>query len=380
MAPAAQVQAIALACLACLLGAASAYDRPARFLLISSPSTRSILYSVLPDFHDLTLPRAERPVPHASVLIDGNIGPCKGWVCPFFGNEGLKEPTSMALWQRGGGRGTLYVSDQGAGKIFAYDLTTSWRGFSLEAGPQRTVLANLTEDGGATGLAVDSMGNLFFTMGKAGRVRVVDARSLKSKTPVAKTMYSAKSLSAVAMPTGIAADNFNVFWANKQGTAQLGTVVQAASASRSQPRTVATKSDVYKALATNLCLARDNIFFTGESSSLFAVKSSGGDVATISSNFTEPRGCAYDDESSLYVADSGQDAVLSLPANLGTLRPVKYLAQVAIAPKPSHVAVFSGPSSMASLRQLSTSAAGRTSSRQGFLLFLAALLAAVVAL
>lgn len=267
----------------------------------------------------------------------------------------MQNPTALALRQRGGGRGTLYVSDEGAGKIFAYDITTSWRGYSLEAGPQHTVVSNLTKDGvgGATGLAVDGLGNLFYTLGKAGKVQLLSKQSLASKEPVAKTLYSAKSLPAVAAPTGIVADSFNVFWANKQGTAKTGTVMQAASATKSVPRAVTDKSDVYKAMALNLCLARDNLFFTGETPSLFAVKAAGGDAVEIFTNFSEPRGCTYDDESTLYVADSGRNAVMSLPANLVALRPIKHLAQVATAEKPSHVVVFSGPSSSASLRQLS---------------------------
>lgn len=256
----------------------------------------------------------------------------------------------MALWQPGGGSGTLYVSDQGAGKIFAYDLTTSWRG-TLQAGRQRLILANFTQDGNVTGLAVDSMGNLYFTIGKAGSVYSIDAASLKSQ-PVATPIYSSKTFLTVAAPFGIAADSFNVFWANQEGTPALGSVVRATSTTRSQPQVVSNHTDVYKALALNLCLARDNVFFTGDSPSLYAVKASGGETVMVFNNFTSPKGCAYDDESTLYVADSGQDAVLSLPANLNSLRPVKHLAQVATAPKPSDVAVFFGPSSMASLRQL----------------------------
>merc|ERR1719181_226928 len=88
-----------------------------------------------------------------------------------------------------------------------------------------------------------------------------------------------------------------------------------------------TYPDYPKMLAQNapkamgVCVARSNVFFTAENQILYGVKAAGGTVAEIYQHFVTPRGCAYDGEGTIYVADE-DGSVHSLPSNFPTLRPV----------------------------------------------------------
>lgn len=311
---------------------------PSRYIFVSSPSMGNVYYSQLPSFHDLTLPSARRLALEAMVLIDGKGTKCEGWGCPEDADEGLREPKALALHQQASGVGTLYVADSQAVAIFSYRIQMNE--IRLSVGPQRKVLSNLNSAVGA--MAVDSFGNLFFSMPEDGAIRMLSA-SEAAKGGKSTVVYSAEDAS-VKSPAGLVADNFFLYWANRQGDTSTGIVARApeqrAGGSAASVEVLAANADLYQEIAVNVCLARDNLFFTGESEYLFAVKIAGGTIANVSRAFSAPRGCAYDGESTLYVADAGSNAVYSLPANMAALRPLRHTTKVASVEGPDQVAVF----------------------------------------
>jgi len=191
-------------------------------------------------------------------------------------------------------------------------------------------------------MAVDGYGNLFFTTSEDGAIHTLPASEMAKGSQSTETLYSAESAS-VRGPAGIVADGFFLYWANRQGDTTSGVVARAPERRTEgsvAPEVLAANSDLYQEIAVNVCLARDNLFFTGESEYLFAVKSAGGMIANVSRAFSAPKGCAYDGESTLYVADAGSNAVYSLPANMAALRPIRHVSKVASVEGPDQIAIF----------------------------------------
>jgi hypothetical protein len=326
---------------AAIIGTVSAaYERPLKFIVASSPGTSNVYWAPLPSFQDLTLPTEERTLPAAEILIDGAASKCTSFICDENSDKGLVTPEGLALYQPGGGTGSLYVSDTEPGHIYRYQVHVKWGG-RLAAGSQELIADNLK--GEARYLSVDGYGNLFYTLYEAGKIRMISADALNGNAPLkSKTLYAKKTFSAVAGPAGIAVDNMNIFWANLQGDAKSGTVVKASASKVQQPTGVTVTDAMYKALARDVCLAKDVIFITGETNTLFAVKTTGGDLVEISQKFNEPRGCVYDQEATLYVAQ--KDGIRSLPANYRQLRASRYVDEVVKMPDPTQIAIFFGPS------------------------------------
>lgn len=251
------------------------------------------------------------------------------------------------MWH-GREKAVLYVADTAASKIFAYGITgtldfdpaDAMKFGTIQAGAQELVVKDLAS---VSGLALDGFGNLYFTT-MDGTVGVLAADKLPANSPTASILYAADGQKSVASPFSLAADNFNVFWANQANGQSEGAVV---SAFERNAKELAEKYPEYpKPLAKNIakaagvCVAKTNLFFTGEAAALFGVKTTGGGVTQVSNSFKKAKGCVYDGESTLYVADSEAEAVYSLPANFPTLRAVKSVQEVVKCEGAASVAVF----------------------------------------
>lgn len=330
------------------------YDRPDRFVIVTSPSTRNVLWAPLPSLHDLTLPVKDRWIPDAQILIDGKASKCWGWTCSEHSDRGLEEPTGLALYQRGGGTAWLYISDPKVGFLYRYEVSSTWRG--LQADSQQLVASDLKDS--AHWLAVDSYGNLFYTDAKAGVISMISSEDMSKGIPKGRMLASSEKLKHVAGPAGIAVDAMDVYWANLKGDQKKGTLLKAeqvASGKAKSATILSGTSDMYQAMVKDVCLAGSNVFFTGDGESLFAVKADGSGNVTEVARLQQPRGCAYDKENTLFVADSGSNAVVSLPANMVNPRAVRNVTKVASIQGPHQIGVFFGPSSNKFLQHLQTS-------------------------
>lgn len=354
----------ALTVLSVLTNGVFALPEPTRFMLASSPSQQKIFYGDMPTFQELSRPSSERTPKETRELVNGVACTiADGPTCASTRGEGLRAPQGLALYQDAV-NSAIFVSDTVAdnGNIYKYDLSSNFdattNSFYLRAGPQIRVASGIA--GGAQWLAVDGIGNLFFTTGSsgttAGQVQSISAESLRTLNgthPLDPSeiivLYTADNDGAsISQPGGIAADNFYLYWTNQDAGETAGTVVQAwehkslhvqpedATEAPAFPRSLAANA----ALANGVCLARDTVFYTGGTTSLFAVKTSGNTIAQVFEGFTTPKGCVYDSIGTLYVADADANMIYSLPANMPRLRTVKRITPVFAVQGPAQVAIF----------------------------------------
>lgn len=335
--------------LAALLAPVIAYEADPQFVFISSPTKKNIYFAHLPSITELSGHSTDRPAPKAEVLIKGEVEKCSGPLCTESADQGLAQPEGLAMWH-GKSKAVLYVADASAQAIYAYQITGSqeldpanpMKMGTVTAGPQQLVVKGINS---VSGLALDGFGNLYFST-IDGIVGMIESTALDPiQTTTAHTiLYSSDSAKTVSSPFSLAADNFNVYWTNQENGQGEGVVIKAFER---DAKALAAKYPEYpKPLAKNaakalgVCVAKNNVFFTGETQFLYGVKTTGGGVTEVSRNFKSPRSCAYDGENTLYVADNKANAVYSLPANFPTLRPVKSVQKVADVEEPSGLTVF----------------------------------------
>jgi len=268
---------------------------PSKFLIVSAPGEGKVSYMRIGA-------QGERPVQpghnNMETLID----------------RGLIHPQGLAVDQKAR---KLYVADPDSRRIMSYALHMDKE--TLHAGSP-TVLVDGVE---ARWIAVDDTGNAFFTNEVRNQiVKVSKAFALRGNATL-QVIYDGASMLEVSAPGGLAIDSFHTFWVNKQLGSQAGSVVRAG---RSLAETAAT--DV-QPLAKNLeksygiCIAHDNIFFTQPETSVYGVKTQGGSLVSVSDSFTHPRGCVFDGDGSVYVADRGANAVFSFAGNMQELSAVQ---------------------------------------------------------
>lgn len=268
-------------------GAAEAAEAT-RYLMISAPRLSKVVWMKLPD------DKASRP------LID----------------SGLKSPQGLAVDQV---RNKLYVADPDSRKIFMYSLSFS-NGVLFTDGKQSVAAQNVE----ARWVAVDAVGNVFFSDERQNLIQKVAGEKIQKGDPTPVTLYSGQSVAEVSSPGGIAVDNFHIFWSNKAVGTQVGSVVKGYE---NPPDTNVAAS--VRAIAKNamkvygVCLSQNNVFYTNSQKKIFGVKKMGGAIAEISDMLQQPRGCVWDRDGTVFVADKSGNAVYSFAGNMHTLQPAR---------------------------------------------------------
>jgi sugar lactone lactonase YvrE len=300
-----------------LRAAAYFYTDPAKFLIVSNGQSGSIMYGKIP--------------------LHGAITELKTLVKA---GAGLMHPQGLAIDQR---RKLLLVADSGINKVVSYGLFLS--GEELVVGDQIT----LAEDVEARWVTVDGVGNVYFTCEVNHRIMMISAKDVEDGSGKGTVIFddSNASVGGVSGPGGIATDNFFLYWTNKVDSLTHGTVVRNLKDRRVggglplETRTFAKRSPK----AYGLCVAKDQMFYTEGDNVLQGMPKAGGEPVVISDELQQPRGCAWDGEGQLYVADRKAHAVFALPApmlSLGRTEPVKVLDME----EAFGVAVFSAAASM----------------------------------
>lgn len=299
--------------LACAQGC-HAFGDALQFLFVSSPATGHIGYRRLPS--------------------DGSPAQ-SGEAMRTLINSGLVFPQGIAVDDY---RKRLFVADPNLTGLVMYPLSTNRD--TMTAGSQQTIAKGVQ----ARAVAVDGLGNVVFTDEPNNRIMRVTNAMIQAGNTTPEILYDGKHLGSVKSPGGIAADNYFVYWLNKQSGLQVGTLLrglqepsavrqlaltQAANASAAAAAKTVVPTGV-QTLAFNapkcygVCIAGGYIFFTDEATNLYGIKraaTSRHTVFGISSKFKAPRGCVYDGSGTVYVADKQQNAVFQFAAAMPQLEP-----------------------------------------------------------
>jgi len=276
-----------LALCALLAGVKAVEDN--KYLILSAPRLSKVVYMKIGDPDRTTQPLVE---------------------------SGLKSPQGVAVDQK---RQKLYVADPDSRKIFSYSLVFN-NGVLITDGNQKVAAQNVE----ARWVAVDGVGNIFFTDERDNLVQRVNAEKILRGDPTPTVLYNGINVAQVSAPGGIAVDNFHVFWANKAVGTLVGSVVKGYE---NPPETNVAAS--VKAIAKNavkvygVCISQSNVFYSDKETYLYAVKKSGGAIATVTDKLMQPRGCSWDGDGTVYVADKAGNAVYMFPGNMNTLTPMK---------------------------------------------------------
>eukprot|EP00419_Tripos_fusus_P029225 CAMPEP_0172712370 /NCGR_PEP_ID=MMETSP1074-20121228/61058_1 /TAXON_ID=2916 /ORGANISM="Ceratium fusus, Strain PA161109" /LENGTH=279 /DNA_ID=CAMNT_0013536287 /DNA_START=280 /DNA_END=1119 /DNA_ORIENTATION=+ len=229
-------------------------------------------------------------------------------------DRGLVHPQGLAVDQKAR---KLYVADPDSRRIMSYALHSDKN--ALRVGSPNVLVEGVE----ARWIAVDDDGNALFTNEVRNQImKVPNAGALRGNATI-KVVYDGASMLQVSAPGGLAIDSFHTFWVNKQIGSQAGSVVRAA-----RSLAESTTADV-QPLATNLeksygiCIAVNNVFFTQPETTVYGIKTTGGSVVPVSDRFTNPRGCVFDGDGTVFVADRGANAVYSFAGSmleLGTVQ------------------------------------------------------------
>lgn len=271
---------------------ARAYGEPAKYLIATAPSSSRIAYIKLPDKG-----RPLEPGDNFRTLVETN----------------LVVPHGIAVDEY---RKKLYVGDPGLGKVVAYDLKHD--GDALKVGDRHTI----AEDVEVRWLAVDGIGNVFFTDEPRSRILRVSAQQIEEGNKTAEVLYDSAWTDKVSAPGGIITDNFFVYWVNKASGTQKGSLMRAPSS-----QYLANSSTNIQTFSNNamkcygVCMALNNIFYTDEVVNVYGLKRSGTGLETVSESLEEPRGCVHDGDSTVYIADKASHTLYQFASNMQEVKP-----------------------------------------------------------
>jgi len=298
----------------CLLSLANGWKAPSKFLLISSPQNGTIGYIKLSQRTNIS----------------------RDEVTPLI-SDGLHHPQGIAVDQK---RHRLLVADPDLGKLVAYSLRLSSNQVAVEGEP-----AVVADGVSPRWVAVDGRGNVFFSEEGEDQILTVPA---DAEGTAPKLVYAGDA--PVRAPGGIASDNFFVYWINKEEGTSSGLVVRGSqydgssnnaselaslTSVRSEDEGATLKPTVLSSATSKgygVCVARDILFFTADSQEVYQVsrdpaapslaqQQSGSEKANLVTNqLVSPRGCAFDGQENVYVADRSTNAVYAFPATSGIVQ------------------------------------------------------------
>lgn len=270
---------------------ASAFGEAPKYLIVTAPSRSTIAY--------VKLPASGAP-------------PTPGEPMRTLIDKGIQVPQGIAVDEY---RNRLYVADPNLGKLVAYDLRP--RADELSVGKQWTVAAGVE----VRSVTLDGLGNVYFTEEPTQRIMKVTAQMIErgEQTPI--VLYDGGSVSEVSAPGGIASDNYFVYWLNKASGQQVGSVVRGGvEAGTGAAAPVGLASNAMKCYG--ICIALGNVFYSDETKNLYGLNRASTvkhDPVAISTTFQEPRGCAFDGDGTVYVADKVANSISAFPSNMKNL-------------------------------------------------------------
>eukprot|EP00929_Paragymnodinium_shiwhaense_P043292 TRINITY_DN22283_c0_g1_i1.p1 TRINITY_DN22283_c0_g1~~TRINITY_DN22283_c0_g1_i1.p1 ORF type:complete len:231 (-),score=47.22 TRINITY_DN22283_c0_g1_i1:25-717(-) len=174
-------------------------------------------------------------------------------------------------------------------------------------------------------IAVDPSGNLYYTDEDKNQILRITRNELLGNGS-SEIIYDGARVTGLRSPGGLGVDSFRVYWVNKQQGTELGSLVRAPKI----PMAGETMGSDLEALTKNtdksygVCLATRNVLYTQPERQLYGVPKTGdgvGGFVTVNNKLKNPRGCVYDGDSTVYVADRGAGAIYSFPETSAQLTP-----------------------------------------------------------
>lgn len=245
--------------------------------------------------------------------------------------DGLHSPGGLAV-----AGDKLYVADTQEKTIIGFDLSHS--GETLYASKFGTLVRNVD----AQWVAADDFHNVYYTDAQNQQIFKLEAGDRVGEYGEPRRLYSYPDDIELTQPGGIVADSRHIYFTS-QGEGLVNGVVHKAFSSPPS----ADRQDAVMPLAKNapsaetICAAQSNIFYTDENDRLFVVKKQGSAVALVSDALKNPKGCAYDNDGTLYLAQQGDHGLYAFAANMQNLAAVNHMVKVATISKPLGVAVYS---------------------------------------
>jgi hypothetical protein len=278
------------------------------------------------------------------------------------GMETLKEPRGLAVDSL---RKILYVVDGSGGNsdLWAARIYRSKNTVATEA-PKKIV-----EGVTSNWVTVDFRGKVFFIKDNDlnsmpvstvntkidGSIPIVDAVAANAETSTAddaqadtastkeeakkefSVVYDGDSVSGLSKPRGLAVDGYRLFWSNGDNGEQDGTVAQGFEGGGT-----VTSLATNVAGAHGICLTASRVFYTDEEANVFSTKVNGGAVTTVTDKLKKPRGCVFDGDGTVFVADEGDNKVVSFAGAAVDLGPRRTSVALSDITEPFGLAVLHG--------------------------------------
>lgn len=243
-------------------------------------------------------------------------------------SNGLKEPCGIAIDHT---RQRLYVADPKNHKVFMYKLAIGREGdIVVDEDDQHVAVQDLT----ARWIAIDEKGNLFCTDEARSFIAEVKDHELEKLgemdsdkdevRPKFVKLYTGDRTKQVDRPGGIAVDGQHIYWGNRARGRPYGSLLSAsedpaAQISRGVPGMVqALSKNVDKVYG--VCASPSLVFYTGGARTVYGAKQGSyklrGTTTVMLDNFAVPRGCVWDGDGTVFLADKGGDAIWSFPSTL----------------------------------------------------------------
>lgn len=254
--------------------------------------------------------------------------------------EGLQDPRGIAIDPK---TNRLFVADEMQQKVLSFDLAVK-DGKLIYTGDPVTV----AQDVKPRWVAVDGVGNVFFTSGADNKIQRVMAERMELGDTRAELVYTGQTVYQVSRPSGLAIDNFNIYWANREQGIKMGSLAMGLEMPpENEPwTTVRTLADNVL-ISYGVCLSATNVYYTADARTIHGVKKVGGPIVKITDKLNQPRGCVWDSDGTIYVADRGNEGIYTFPASAPELvsQRLKKFTSVAA---PWGLAIVSFPKSSAS--------------------------------
>jgi len=242
-------------------------------------------------------------------------------------STGLREPSGLAVDHD---RQRLYVADPKSHKVFMYKLYIDGNGLSVREDEQYVAVHDVTP----RWVAVDDKGSLFATDEGRSFIAEVDASelarlgqqdaSIDDVRPQFHKLYMNEKTKQVDRPGGIAVDGNNVYWGNRARGRPYGSLLSAPE----DPESRISKGvpDMIQALSKNVdkvygvCASPNVVFYTGGSRAVYGAKPGSyqarASTTVLLDDYAAPRGCVWDGDGTVLLADKGGDAIWSFPSSM----------------------------------------------------------------